>query len=455
MFIQTINPATGAVLKDYALVSGQKIDQQLQAGHQAWLDWQRLSLADRKQVIGQLIPLMKSQKSSYAALMAMEMGKPIAAGEAEIDKCIFLVEHYLAACEAYLADELIPIGMRKSKVVYRPMGLIFAIMPWNFPFWQVFRFLIPNLLAGNGAVLKHAPICSGTGELIVDLLQQAGLPAKVFQHLVLDNEGAARVIAHPAIAGVTLTGSEAAGQAVARSAGEQLKKTVLELGGNDPYLILSDADLDLAAQEIVLSRLNNCGQVCIAAKRVLAVADIYEELQAKIQRLMQPYQPADPLLPTTLIGPMARADLRQKLDQQVKKTLAMGAQCVLGGEIIPGPGYYYQPALLGGVKPGMPAFDEELFGPVISLCRVQDEAEAIQLANQSQYGLGAAVFTQDLDRGERIATESLAAGSCFVNQRVFSDPRLPFGGIKHSGFGRELARQGMLAFMNTKTVVVK
>lgn len=386
--------------------------------------------------------------------MAMEMGKPISAGQAEIEKCAWACEHYVEQTEAYLQPKIIQTEMKKTMVCYEPMGLIFAIMPWNFPFWQVFRFAAAMLMAGNGVILKHAPITTGSGFAIVNLLLEAGFPEHLFQQLVLDNELAAKVIANEKIIGVTLTGSERAGRVVAAEAGRHLKKVVLELGGNDPYLVLEDANLDLAAQMIVKSRLNNCGQVCIAAKRIIAVEAIADRLVDKIKTEMKSYRMGDPLAEKTNLGPMARADLRQTLHEQVLKSVSLGARLVVGGEIPQGTGFYYPPTLLLDVYKGMPAFDEELFGPVIAIIRVEDEVQAIELANQSQYGLGAAVFTQDLVRGERIARHELEVGVCFVNANVTSDPRVPFGGIKHSGYGRELSREGILEFLNTKTVAI-
>ena len=341
-----------------------------------------------------------------------------------------------------------------AKVCHNPLGIIFGIMPWNFPFWQVFRFAVPTIMAGNAAVLKHAPISTGTGNKIEELFTLAGFPSSLFQHFIVENEGASRVIEHPYVAAITLTGSERAGRSVAAQAGKNLKKSVLELGGCDPYLVLEDADLNKAAQSIVISRLNNTGQVCIAAKRVIVIHTVEKKLVELITHHMSLFNTGDPLDPKVKLGPMARKDLRNTLQLQVEKSLKQGAK-LLGGGIIPeGKGFYYPPTLLTNVKPGMPAFDEELFGPVISICSAKDEQEAILLANSGEYGLGAAVFTTDLERGERIATHEIDSGACFVNAFVASDPRLPFGGIKHSGYGRELSKEGILEFVNTKTIVV-
>ena len=318
-----------------------------------------------------------------------------------------------------------------------------------------FSFLLyPRLWLEMAAILKHAPISSGTGNRIEQLFKEAGFPVHLFQHIILDNEGAAKVIEHPKISAVTLTGSGRAGTAVASHAGKFLKKSMLELGGSDPYIVLDDADLDLAAQCIVTSRLSNSGQECIAAKRIIVLKSVEKELIQKIKEQISLFKMGDPLDPQTNLGPLARSDLRNTVHKQVENSLKQGAKLLLGGIIPDSQGFYYPPTLLTEVKPGMPAYDEELFGPVISIITVENEQEAHSLANQTQYGLGAAVFTRDLEKGERIATYEIDAGVCFVNAMVASDPRLPFGGIKHSGYGRELSKEGILEFVNTKTVAI-
>lgn len=455
MIIRTVNPTTEAVLNEYIIMNEEEVSARIDAGHLTYRIWRRTNFSQRKQTLLRMADLLQQKKDDFAHLMANEMGKPLSLGRAEIEKCIWLCEHYAEKAESYLQPRLIETEMKKTMVCYQPLGVIFAIMPWNFPFWQVFRFAVPTIMAGNAAILKHAPISTGTGEVIAELFLAAGFPEHLFQHFVLDNELAARVIAHDKVAAVTLTGSERAGSIVAAHAASYLKKAVLELGGNDPYLVLEDADLDLAASCIVTSRLNNCGQVCIAAKRVIALKAIRDELMYKINDQMTHYKMGDPLDPETNLGPMARDDLRKTVHEQVLKSIKLGAKLIVGGEIPKSKGFYYPPTLLIDVHRGMPAFDEELFGPVIALITAEDEAQAIQLANLSYYGLGAAVFTSDLARGEYIAEQELEAGSCFVNAFVASDPRVPFGGIKHSGFGRELSREGILEFVNTKTVAIQ
>lgn len=454
MIVRTINPTTEAVLHEYTLLGQKQISALIEAGHLTYSVWKKTPFSQRKQLMLQMAKLLRQKQDDFASLMATEMGKPISSGKAEVEKCAWVCEHYAEQAETYLQPRTIQTEMKKTMVCYQPLGVVFAIMPWNFPFWQVFRFAAPTIMAGNAAILKHAPISTGTGNAIAELFLEAGFPEHLFQHFVLDNELAASVIANPNIAAITLTGSEKAGATVAANAASHLKKAVLELGGNDPYLVLADADLDLAAKCIVNSRLNNCGQVCIAAKRIIVDKAVQETLLNKIKVLMTNYKMGDPLDIKTNLGPMARDDLRKTLHEQVKKSVKLGAKLLVGGEIPKRKGFYYPPTLLTNVHKGMPAFDEELFGPVICLIAAGDEQEAIVLANQSPYGLGAAVFTQDLARGEHIARYEIEAGACFVNAFVASDPRVPFGGIKRSGFGRELSKEGILEFVNTKTVAI-
>lgn len=454
MQIQTINPMTEEVIKSYPLLAMEQINSLINAAHDSFQAWRRTDFTLRQQHMLILAKLLRQRQDEFAHLMACEMGKPVTAGKAEIEKCAWVCEHYARHAEEYLESKVIKTEKKRNIICYQPLGVVFAIMPWNYPFWQVFRFAAPTIMAGNAGILKHAPISTGTGNVIAELFNEAGFPQHLFQHFVLDNDRAAKVIAHEKIVAVTLTGSENAGSVVAANAASHLKKAVLELGGNDPYIVLEDADLILAAHCVVTSRLSNTGQVCIAAKRIIALKEIADELTDRIFNLAHQYRMGDPLDPATMLGPMAREDLRIKLHQQVKKSIASGAKLLLGGELPKRKGYYYPPTILTKVAPGMPAFDEELFGPVISIVIAENEEHAIKLANQSQYGLGGAVFTRDKARGERIAVKEIEVGSCFVNSFVASDPRLPFGGIKRSGFGRELSQQGILEFMNTKTVSI-
>lgn len=450
--IQTINPATEAVIQSYPVLSKEAAFLCVDDAHIAYQSWKNTSWDTKKTCILKLADCLRVKKSDYARLMAAEMGKPLTAGMNEIEKCIWVCEHYAENTPAYLAPEHVQTHMKSTQVVYRPLGVVFAIMPWNFPFWQVFRYAIPAIAAGNTTILKHAPISSGTGEAIADLFLDAGFPKHVFQHVILDNAVAADVIAHDAVVGVTFTGSAKAGAVVAGLAGQHLKRVVLELGGSDPAVVLEDADIQLAAEAIVASRLNNTGQVCIAAKRIIAVASIRNQLLDAIMETVKQYKIGSPLDKNTVMGPMARADLRETVHAQVEASVRAGATLLMGGVMPHQKGFYYPVTILTDVAPGMPAFDDELFGPVISLIDAADEADALRLANQTQYGLGASIFTRNEARGEQLAIDVLEAGTCFVNGKVTSDPRVPFGGIKQSGFGRELAREGVLAFVNMKTV---
>lgn len=455
MSIETINPATQEKLVEYTTLPEKDIAPLINKSHHAFLAWRDTAFATRRSPMLALSALLRRQKTDLAVLIAREMGKPVTQGEAEIEKCAWLCEHYADNAEAYLQPQAIQTEFQKSMVVHQPVGVIFAIMPWNFPFWQVYRCAVPAIMAGNAVILKHAPVTTGCGFTIENLFIEAGFPSDLFQHAAVDNDGAATIIAHEQIASLSFTGSENAGRVVAAHAASHLKKSVLELGGSDPYLVLDDADLDLAADSIIKSRLSNCGQVCIAAKRIIAVAAIHDDLVKRLIQCMTHYQMGDPLNGATTLGPMAREDLRATLHQQVQTSIQQGARLLQGGVLPSGPGFYYPPTLLVDVKPGMTAFENELFGPVVVVIKAAHEDEGIRLANQSRYGLAGAVFTRDIVRGEDIARNRIEAGSCFVNALVASDPRLPFGGTKHSGYGRELSREGILEFVNIKTVAIK
>jgi len=455
MILTTINPATENAIADYVELDLSTINHKLTLSQQTYIQWKKTTFDQRRRLFMNLSNLLRQEIESLSEIITTEMGKPITQSKAEIEKCAWLCEHYAAQGETYLQSHIIETQMKKTEVCYQPLGIVFAIMPWKFPFWQVLRCAVPTIMAGNAFLLKHAPISLGAGNAMATLFAQAGFPEDLFQHLIISNEHAALVIAHDYVQALSFTGSEKTGRIVAASAASNLKKCVLELGGNDPYIILADADLELAAREITTSRLNNCGQVCIAAKRVIAVQEIYLPLKERIIALMASWQCADPQLDSTRLGPMARSDLRDNLHQQVKETVDQGAKLLRGGVIPQQKGFYYPATLLDDVRPHMTAFEEELFGPVISLINASNESAAIDLANLSRYGLGAAVFTNDIARGETIATTLIEAGSCFVNSLVASDPRVPFGGIKNSGFGRELSREGILEFVNVKTVAIK
>ena len=453
--LRSVNPATGQTLREYPEADPQEQAAALQAVHQAFEQWRRTAFRERAEPLRRAAALLRQRQQDYAALMAAEMGKPVAQGRAEAEKCAGACEWFAVNAETLLAPEEVKTDAAHSFVTFAPLGVVLAIMPWNFPFWQVVRFAAPALMAGNAALLKHAPNVPGCALAIEELFRETGFPPGLFKALLIDTGPVAGLIAAPEVRAVTLTGSTRAGRAVAAQAGGSLKKTVLELGGSDPYLVLEDADLERAAETCVASRLLNSGQSCIAAKRFIVVEAVRSRFEELFVEKMKARRMGDPMDEGTDIGPLARHDLRDTLHRQVTQSVARGARALLGGTLPAGPGAYYPATVLTDVRKGMPAFDEELFGPVAALVAVPDEAAAVRAANDSVYGLGAAVFTRDAARGERLAAGALEAGSCFVNALVKSDPRLPFGGIKDSGYGRELSSFGIREFVNVKTVYVQ
>lgn len=455
MMLISRNPATGEAIREYPEMDEAELDAALRAAEAAFRRWRTKAFPERSQVLLAVRELLLKRREELAKLMALEMGKPIVQGRAEVEKCASGCEFYAAQAEAFLRPEPVATEAAKSYVAFEPLGTVLAIMPWNFPFWQVFRFAAPALMAGNAALLKHASNVTGCALAIEEIFREAGLPEGLFRSLRISSSRVAGLIARPEIRAVTLTGSNRAGEEVATQAGRYLKKTVLELGGSDPYLILADADLDQAAQVCAQSRLINSGQSCIAAKRFIVVESVREAFESRLVAAMREVSVGDPLQETTEMGPLARLDLREALHRQMEGSVKRGAKLLLGGEIPSGQGAYYPPTVLTGVRPGMSAFDEETFGPVAAIVSARDEAEAIDLANATSFGLGACVFTRDLARGERIAKERLEAGSCFVNALVKSDNRLPFGGVKASGYGRELSSFGIREFVNVKTVYIQ
>ena len=454
MAITTVNPATGENIQTYDVIGEDQVNDILTNMEKVRREWMTTDLDHRATLMRKVGDVLRNKKQEFAAIITNEMGKPITQAISEIEKCATLCDYYADKTPEIIADEIVETEASKSFVCYRPLGIIFAIMPWNFPFWQVMRFAVPNLMAGNAGVLKHAKISMGAAVAIESIFLEAGFPEGLFRSLIIETKLAEKVINNPLVHGVTLTGSNRAGQIVASQAGHAMKKVVLELGGSDPAVVLEDADLELAAEQIVTSRLANCGQVCISAKRVIAVEPVIEKLTQLILEKAKAYVFADPMDPNTKLGPMARADLRAELHEQVERTIAAGGECLLGGELPEGKGSFYPATVITNITEDSPAFKEELFGPVIGITVAKDEADAIRLANDTIFGLGAVVFTQDIEKGTRIAADQLEAGSCNVNKLVGSDPRMPFGGIKQSGFGRELASEGMHEFMNIKSVVV-
>tara|TARA_R110000868_G_scaffold69261_1_gene204140 strand:- start:18071 stop:19438 length:1368 start_codon:yes stop_codon:yes gene_type:complete len=455
MTIQTINPATGALIKSYDEMSSTEVNQIVDDVHAAHREWRKSDFAERKAQMLKMKALLEQRADDFANIITTEMGKPTTQAKGEVAKCIDLCQHYADNAEKYLAPREIKTEYSKSYVCYEALGVVFAIMPWNYPLWQVLRFVVPTLMNGNGGILSHAPISTGCAFMIEELVRDAGYIDNIFRTVVVSNDVAAEVVRNDKVTGVTLTGSERAGRAVASEAGKALKHVVMELGGSDPYLILADADIEHAAEMCVKSRLNNAGQICISAKRLIVVEEVREEFERLVIEKSKAFVPGDPTDPACTMGPMARDDLRHELHKQVQDSIAQGARLVTGGELTDGPGFYYPVTILADVGPGMVAFDKELFGPVISFLPVKDEAEAIRVANDSPFGLGGAVFTQDVKRGEHIARYELEAGTCVVNSLVSSNANLPFGGIGLSGYGRELSEEGIREFVNAKTICVK
>ncbi|MET7993381.1 NAD-dependent succinate-semialdehyde dehydrogenase [Amycolatopsis sp. NPDC005232] len=446
--IQSVNPATGKSLSTYDLHTAEEVDAALDAAVAAQAEWREKPLAERVELLRELAAVLRAGSAEYARLITEEMGKPLAEAEAEIEKCALNCVHYAEHAAEYLAER--PV-LAEASVVAEPLGVVLAVMPWNYPFWQFFRFAAPALAAGNGAILKHATNVPGCALAIEDVFRKASAPAGLVRALLVDVGEVAKLIADDRIAAVTLTGSTRVGALVASQAGAALKKQVLELGGSDPFVVLADADVPAAAETAVRARFLNNGQSCVNAKRFIvdeAVADEFAEaFTAAVERL----RVGDPAEAGTTVGPLAREDLRDGLDDQVRRTVAAGGVLRTGGEPVAGPGYFYAPTVLDRVKPGMAAFDEETFGPVAAIVRVSGDDEALALANDTEFGLGAAVWTRSSERAQRFA-KGLQAGAVFVNSMVASDPRLPFGGIKKSGYGRELGADGIREFVNVKTV---
>ncbi|HIC89236.1 MAG TPA: NAD-dependent succinate-semialdehyde dehydrogenase, partial [Anaerolineae bacterium] len=449
---ESVNPATGEIIAVYDEMDDGQVQAIIEKADRVYTDWRTTGFEERAGLMRNAAELLHHNSRHYAELMAAEMGKPVREGRAEAEKCAWVCDYYAENAAAFLQKELIETDASKSYITFQPLGVVLAVMPWNFPFWQVFRFAAPALMAGNAAVLKHASNVSGCALAIEDVFRQAGFPQGLFATLLIRNTRVEAVIDNPLIKAATLTGSTPAGRAVAGKAGSALKKTVLELGGSDPYVILKDADLEATVETCVTSRLINSGQSCIAAKRFIVVQPLYEKFIDLFVDKMRSKKMGDPLHESTVVGPLARFDLREELHFQVRASIDKGARCLLGGQMPEGQGAFYPPTVLAEVAKGMPAFDEETFGPVAAVIPAADEREAIRLANDTCFGLGAAVFTRNIAHGEQIAAQELQAGCCFVNAFVKSDPRLPFGGIKESGYGRELSHYGIKEFVNIKTV---
>jgi succinate-semialdehyde dehydrogenase / glutarate-semialdehyde dehydrogenase len=453
--MQSVNPFSCKVIKYYPEYTSEEVNTIINQVNDAFQQWKLTRFEYRANLMRNLQAKLLEKKEYLAGIMVAEMGKVLREALGEIEKCASVCSFYADNAASFLRNEAIKTEASESYITYQPIGTILAVMPWNFPFWQVFRFLAPALMAGNTGVLKHAGNVPGCALAIEQLVCEAGFPENVFRTLLIGSAGVKAVIENPFVKAVTLTGSNPAGKSVASIAGSMLKKSVLELGGSDPYLILKDADIEKSARLCVTSRLLNAGQSCIGAKRFIVADKIYDAFEAEFVRLMSNATYGDPLDPQTTIGPLARPDLREELHQQVVKSREMGATVLLGGFIPEGKAVFYPPTVLVNVVTGMPVYHEELFGPVAVLFRFKSKKEAIGIANDTAFGLGAAIFTADVEKGKRLAENGLDVGCVFVNDFVKSDPRLPFGGIKGSGYGRELSTVGIREFVNIKTIVVK
>ena len=447
----SFNPATGELLREYRVHSPLEVSVIVDEVHAAWRAWKETSFESRALLMKQVAMVLRTKKEEYARLMTMEMGKLFRESLAEIEKCAWVCDFYADRVAEMLKDEEIATDASRSFVSFEPLGVILAVMPWNFPFWQVIRFAAPALMAGNAAVLKHASNVPGCALAIEEIFLEAGFPLNLFRALMIPSSMVDAVIANPAVVAATLTGSEAAGSQVASLAGKHLKKMVLELGGADPFIVLNDADLDLAIKTAVTARMINQGQSCIAAKRFIVMDAVAFRFETGIKEALEALQMGDPMLPETQVGPLARPDLVDEIERQVERSVAAGARLVTGGSRSNRQGCYFQPTILADVRPGMPVYSEETFGPVVTIIPVGSEAEAIHVANDSPFGLGGCVWTRDLKRGEALARK-VETGAMFVNGMTKSDPRLPFGGIKKSGYGRELGSYGIREFVNIKTI---
>jgi len=452
--LKTTNPANGEAGKTYDGHTPAEALAIAAMAHTAFLAWRKTTFAQRAAPTRACAAILRRRKDEFAALMTAEMGKTRTEALAEIEKCAANCTFFADHAEGFLAREPVDIGGPNAFITYNPLGAVLAVMPWNFPFWQVFRFATPALMAGNAAVLKHASNVPGCALAIEDVFREAGFPDGLFGTVLIPGKGVRALIEADFIAAVTLTGSVAAGRDVAAAAGGALKKTVLELGGSDAYLILDDADIDKAADIATAARMVNGGQSCIAGKRFIVHASVREAFEQAFAARMAAIVPGDPKDAATKLGPLVSVEARDEIHDQVQRSVAAGARLLTGGVVPAEPGAWYPPTVLAGVRPGMAAYDEEVFGPVAAIIEAADEAEAIAIANDSDFGLGSGVLTSDLPRGERIAAEDLEAGMAFVNAAVRSDSRLPFGGVKHSGYGRECSHLGIREFVNTKTVLV-
>lgn len=451
--IEAVNPATEEVIATYGFLSDTDLEEKVKQVHKAYTDWKKIPVSERVKFISKLAEKLREDKQAYAELVTKEMGKPILHAVAEVEKCAKLCDYYAENGEKFLQDDVIKTEYSESRVVAEPLGIVYAVMPWNFPFWQVIRCAVPALTVGNGVILKHAENVPGCSVALEQLFKKAGFPDHIFSSVFITHEQSDNLIAMPEISAVSLTGSERAGGAVASAAGRAIKKSVLELGGSDPFIVLEDADLNYTVKNAVNARMQNNGQSCIAAKRFIVRKEIAEEFTRAFLDGIRKLKIGDPMDKETTMGPLARKDLRDTLDKQIKETVKAGAKLLIGGEPVQGKGYFYQPTVITEIPRNSPAYWQELFGPAASLFVVESDEEALQIANDTTFGLGSSVWTKDIDRAKKLAT-LLEAGNVYINAIVKSDPKLPFGGTKKSGFGREMGTYGLHEFVNFKTVCI-
>ncbi len=453
--IVTVNPATEELLAEYPAMTSSGLEETLVSVQRAAEHWKAAPVTERRKAMNRLGELLREEKESHGALMTREMGKPVKEAEAEVEKCAWVCEYYAEKAEIFLQPESVDMDGLTGLVTFEPLGVVLGVMPWNFPFWQVIRFAAAAMMAGNGVVVKHAPNVTGSAIALETLFREAGFPVNLYRTLHIDlddvDEMVGKIIDHPVIKAVSITGSTRAGMAVAEKAGKALKRSVLELGGNDPYVVLDDADLLQAVDVCIASRLLNSGQSCIAAKRFVVERSVKPDFEKMLLEKMKSAVMGDPFDPSTRIGPLARKDLRDELHRQVEQSRELGATVLCGGEIPQRKGFFYPATIVTDVAPDMAAYSEETFGPVATVLEALDDDDAVRIANDTPYGLGSAVFSSDPERARKVA-ERLEAGSCFINAMVKSDPRLPFGGIKHSGYGRELSHYGIREFVNVKSM---